>query len=117
MTSSNQLLRRTLVLLERAGKEGKAPVWSVASELLGRPASLKVEVNLGRISRMAKEGEAIFVPGKVLGSGLIDKKVTVGAFMFSASARNKILANGGEALSVDQFVKKFPDGSGVKLVE
>jgi kynurenine formamidase len=48
---------------------------------------------------------------------LIDKKVTVGAFMFSASAKNKILATGGSALTVDQFVKKFPDGSGVKLVE
>jgi len=117
MTSPNPVLRRTLVLLERAGKEGKAPVWSVASELLRRSASSKVEVNLGRISRVAKEGEAIFVPGKVLGSGLIDKKVTVGAFTFSTSAKSKILATGGSALTVDQFVKKFPDGSGVKLVE
>jgi large subunit ribosomal protein L18e len=117
MTSSNPLLRRTLVLLERAGKKEKASVWSVASEMLSRPASLKVEVNLGRISRMAKDGEAIFVPGKVLGSGLIDKKVTLGAFVFSSSARSKIQAAGGSALSVDQFVKKFPDGSGVKLVE
>jgi len=117
VTSQNPLLRRTVVLLERAGKEGKAPVWSAASKLLNGPASLKVEVNLGRISRMAIEGEAIFVPGKVLGSGLIDKKVTVGAFMFSASARSKIAAAGGSALTVDQFLKKFPDGSGVKLVE
>ncbi|HYC12299.1 MAG TPA: 50S ribosomal protein L18e [Nitrososphaerales archaeon] len=117
MTSSNPLLRRTVVLLERAGKEEKARVWSAASKLLNGPTSSKVEVNLGRISRIAKEGEAIFVPGKVLGSGIIDKKVTVGAFTFSASARNKIAATGGSALTVDQFVKKFPDGRGVKLVE
>jgi large subunit ribosomal protein L18e len=117
MTSPNPILRSTLVLLERAGKEGKAPIWSAASELLRRPASTKVEVNLGRISRLAKEGEAIFVPGKVLGSGLINKKVTVGAFVFSASAKSKIQACGGSVLSVGEFVRKYPDGSGVKLVE
>ena len=117
MTSPNSLLRRTVVLLERAGKDGKAPLWSAASKLLNGPASSKVEVNLGRISRIAREGEAIFVPGKVLGSGLIDKKVTVGAFTFSASAKSKIAATGGSALTVDQFLKKFPDGRGVKLVE
>jgi ribosomal protein L18E len=37
--------------------------------------------------------------------------------MFSSSAKSKILAVGGSALTVDEFVKKFPDGSGVKLVE
>jgi large subunit ribosomal protein L18e len=117
MTSPNPILRRTLVLLERAGKQKKAPIWTMASEILGRPSLTKVEVNLGRISRMAKEGEAILVPGKVLASGILDKKVTIGAFSFSSSAREKIEATGGSALSVDQFVKKFPDGSGVKLVE
>ncbi len=117
MTSPNPLLRKTLVLLERAGKEQKAPIWTTASRMLGRTAGTKVEVNLGRLSRLAKEGEALFVPGKVLGFGTIDKKLTVGAWSFSQSARVKISSTGGSALSVEQFVKKYPDGSGVKLVE
>ncbi len=117
MTSSNPLQRHASVMLERAFKEHKAPIWEVASRLLSRPGKTKVEVNLGRISRLAEEGGALFVPGKVLGSGLIDKKVVVGAFSFSASARSKLKASGGSALSVDQFLKKYPKGSGVKLVE
>ncbi len=117
MTSSNPILRRDQVLLERMGKEQKAPIWSKASRLLGAPAGTKVEVNLSRLSRVAKAGETIFVPGKVLGSGDIDKKVTVGAFAFSSSAKGKILAKGGSAMSVEDFVKKFPKGSGVKLVK
>ncbi len=117
MTSPNPILRRTLVLLERAGKQHDAPIWSTASRLLGATATTKVEVNLGRISRMAKDGEPVFVPGKVLGSGLIDKKVIVGAFSFSGSARGKIMAKGGSAMSVEDFVKMFPNGSGVKLVK
>ncbi len=117
MTSSNPVLRRTSVMLERAGKKEKAPIWTEASSMLSSPASTRVEVNLGRISRLAEDGQAVFVPGKVLGTGVIERKLTIGAFAFSAGARSKIEASGGSALSVEQFLKKYPNGSGVKLVK
>ncbi|MGD0477020.1 MAG: 50S ribosomal protein L18e [Nitrososphaerales archaeon] len=117
MTSSNPLHRQASVMLERAGKERKAPIWTVAAELLSRPEGTRVEVNLGKVSRMAEEGQAFFVPGKVLGTGIVDKKLVVGAFSFSASARSKLEAVGGSALSVEQFLKKYPEGSGVRLVQ
>lgn len=117
MTSSNPIHRYASVMLERAGKEHHAPIWAAASKLLSGPAGLRVEVNLGRLSRVSDAGQAVFVPGKVLGSGLIDKKLVVGAFSFSQSAKSKLEASGGSALSVEQFIKKYPDGSGVKLVQ
>lgn len=116
MTASNPAKRRAYVMLEKAGRKQKAPIWDEASSLLSNPGKTKVEVNLGRISRLAEEGAALFVPGKVLGTGVIDRKVTVGAFAFSEGARSKIEASGGSALTVEQFVKKFPKGSGVRLV-
>jgi len=117
VTSSNPLLRKAAVMLERASKSKKAPIWRRASKMLDGPGSLKVEVNVGRLSRIAANGAPLFVPGKVLGSGLIDKKVVVGAFAFSAAARRKIAAGGGSAMSVEQFLKRYPDGSGVRLVQ
>ena len=57
------------------------------------------------------------MPGKVLGSGELDKKLVIGALSFSSSAKKKILANGGSALSVEQFLKKYPRGSGVTIVK
>ncbi len=116
MTASNPILRRATVMLERAGKKQDAPIWREASSLLSSPAKTKVEVNLGRISRVAKDGQAVFVPGKVLGDGVFAKKLTIGAFSFSAGARSKIEASGGTALTVEQFLRKYPEGSGVKLV-
>ena len=116
MTASNPVLRRAAVMLERAGKKHDAPIWAEASNLLSGPASNQVEVNLGRISRVAGDGQAIFVPGKVLGTGVMGKKVTIGAFAFSDSARSKIEASGGSALTIGEFLKKYPKGSGVKLV-
>jgi large subunit ribosomal protein L18e len=117
MTASNPLLRSAAVMLERASKAKKAPIWSEASRLLAAPTSLRVEVNVGRISRLAGKDSALFVPGKVLGTGSVDKKLVVGAFSFSASAKKKIVSNGGSAMTVEQFLKKYADGSGVKLVK
>jgi large subunit ribosomal protein L18e len=84
--------------------------------MLGSPASSAVEVNIGRISRLVDDNQVVFVPGKVLGTGVMDKKVTVGAYSFSSSARSKIVASGGKVLSVENLLKEFPDGRGVKLV-
>ncbi|MDG6989011.1 MAG: 50S ribosomal protein L18e [Nitrososphaerota archaeon] len=116
MTADNPVTRRTAVLLERAGKKQKARIWSEASALLSYPSSTRVEVNLGRISRLADDGEPVFVPGKVLGTGVMEKKVVVGAFSYSTSAKAKIEAIGGSALTLEEFLKKYPKGSGVKLV-
>ncbi|MDG7011801.1 MAG: 50S ribosomal protein L18e [Nitrososphaerota archaeon] len=116
MTASNPVLRRTVVMLEKTGRKQKARIWSDASKLLSAPAGTRVEVNLGRISNVAGDAGAVFVPGKVLGTGAAGKKLVVGAFSFSASARSKIEATGGAALSVEDFLKRYPKGSGVKLV-
>jgi large subunit ribosomal protein L18e len=98
------------------GKKQKAPIWKEASLMLSGPTKARVEVNLGRIGRLADAGEAVFVPGKVLGTGVIDRKVIVGAFAFSSAAKSKIEASGGSALTIGEFLKKYPKGSGVKLV-
>ena len=115
MTASNPVRRHAAVMLEKAGKEQRAQIWKVASGMLSSPGKTSVAVNLGRISRLAENGGAVFVPGKVLGTGALGKKVTVGAFAFSSSAKSKIEASGGSALTVDQFIKKYPKGSGVRL--
>lgn len=116
MTASSPVKRRAAVMLERAGKKQKTAIWRDASSMLSAEGKTRVEVNLGRISRVAGDGEAVFVPGKVLGTGVIDRKVTVGAFTFSSGARSKIEASGGSALTIEEFIKKFPKGSGVRLV-
>jgi large subunit ribosomal protein L18e len=117
VTASNPLLRHASVMLEKAARKQKAKIWSEASDLLSGPSSNKVEVNLGRISQFAGDGEAVFVPGKVLGTGTVEKKLVVGAFSFSAAARSKIEATGGLALSIEDFLRKYPKGSGVRIVK
>ena len=117
MKATNLILRRSAVLLERRAKEKKVPIWRAAADALSRSSINRVEVNVSHLSRIAKKSSPVFVPGKVLGTGTLGKKLVIGAFSYSASARSKIVHAGGEALGVEEFLKRFPKGSGVILVD
>jgi len=117
MATTNPLLKSVIVLLERKGRKAGAGIWRDASEALSSPSSRKVEVNVGHLSRLARDSSAVFVPGKVLGSGSLSRRLTVGAYSFSASAKRKIEESGGQVLTVQEFVKKYPKGSGVLLAK
>jgi large subunit ribosomal protein L18e len=116
ITKDNKVLRSAIVFLERKARSEKTGIWRDAARLLASGTVTWPEVNVGHLSRMG-DVSAVFVPGKVLGTGSIEKKLNVGAFSFSASARSKIERAGGKALSVEEFVSKYPEGSGVALVK
>jgi large subunit ribosomal protein L18e len=114
---SNKVLRSQAVMLERKGRKDGLGIWRVAAESLSAPKSIETIVNISRLARVADGKNPLFVPGKVLGTGSLDKKLIVGAFTFSSSARAKIESAGGEALEIEEFVNKYPKGSGVILVK
>jgi large subunit ribosomal protein L18e len=114
---SNKVIRSQAVMLERKGrKEGQA-IWRDAAQALGAPKSTEIIVNISRLSRVGDGKSPLFVPGKVLGNGPLGKKLVVGAFSYSETARNKIELAGGEALEIEEFVNRYPKGSGVILVK
>jgi large subunit ribosomal protein L18e len=114
---SNKFLRSQAVMLERLGRKNKMGIWRDAAAYLGATKANETAVNLTRLARADQGKSPLLVPGKVLGSGPLDKKLVVGAFSYSAAAKKKIETAGGEALTIDEFVKRFPDGSGVRIVK
>lgn len=113
---SNKIIREQAVLLERKGRKDDIAIWADAAKKLSSPKSTETVVNIARLSRIGDGKSPLFVPGKVLGTGPLEKKLIVGAFSFSNSARTKIESAGGEALEIQEFVDRYPDGSGVLLV-
>jgi large subunit ribosomal protein L18e len=109
---TNVMLRKTLDELWKT----KAPAWRRVYELLNKPARQRVVVNVSKINRYANDGDVVVVPGKVLGSGDLEKKVTVAAFSFSYTALEKIEAAGGRALHILELVKENPKGKGIKII-
>ncbi|MGC9210111.1 MAG: 50S ribosomal protein L18e [Acidilobus sp.] len=111
---TNQLLKETIEALRKASKE--RPVWGRVAELLSRPARRRPQVNLSKINRFAADGDIVLVPGKVLGAGSLNKKVTVAAFTFSKGAAEKIVAAGGRILTLREAVAQVQDFSRVKIL-
>ncbi|GBC75752.1 50S ribosomal protein L15 [archaeon HR06] len=107
------LLRLKLIkFLKKKSKENDAPIWMSVAKFLERPRI----VNVGKISRLTKDGDLVIVPGKVLGGGSINHNVIVGAYNFSEKARRKINEAGGKALSLEEFINLYPKGSRVLVI-
>ncbi|MGQ9468866.1 MAG: 50S ribosomal protein L18e [Nitrososphaerales archaeon] len=112
----NPILNNAIYALRQAYKKSNSPIWLAAIEYLLKSSARRPSVNVGKISRLTKEGDLVLVPGKVLGGGIISHRVTVGAYSFSEKGSWKIQNIGGNAMSLSEFVKKFPDGKGVILI-
>lgn len=113
---TNIYLKELIGRLRKFGYEKNAPIWISVAEKLEKPRRKKIEVNISRIERNVKEGETIVVPGVVLGSGELTKKIKVAAWRFSSSAKIKIEKAGGECLSIEELIEKNPRGSGVRII-
>ncbi len=115
-TKTNPNLTRLIGELQSASRAEDAQIWRDIAARLEKPLSLWAEVNLGEIARFAKPKETIIVPGKLLGGGDIDKALVVASFKCSASARRKLEAAGGRAITISQLLKENPKGSGVVVM-
>ncbi len=91
---SNPELQKTIETLRKKAYTEKSNLWLRLAEHLEKPTRQRIAVNVSKINRIAKEGETIIVPGKVLASGELEKNVTIIAWQFSNSALKKIEEKG-----------------------
>jgi large subunit ribosomal protein L18e len=115
MSKTNPRLRSLIDDCKQAARTAGGDVWGDVAERLEKPRRTHAEVNLGRIERYAQEDETVVVPGKVLGSGVLQKDVTVAAVDFSGTAETKI-DKVGEAVSLEQAIENNPEGSHVRVI-
>lgn len=112
----NEQVMKLIESLKTAAIENKVPLWKRIATELESPSRNKRELNVYKIEKFAKEGEIVVVPGKVLGSGALSKKITVAALSFSNSALDKIKSNKGEAITIADLLAKNPQGSKVRIM-
>jgi len=102
--------------LRRLANENDAPIWRRAADDIGKPRRKRVEVNVGEIDKHSKDKDIVLIPGKVLGSGLIRKEITVIALDFSDSASKKIEAAGGKAKFIADAINEHPQGNNIRVM-
>lgn len=116
MSKTNPRLGSLIAELKSVSRQSGADVWSDIADRLEKPRRTHAEVNLGRIERYAEEDETVIVPGKVLGSGVLQKNVTVAAVDFSSTAETKIQQADGETIRLEQALEQNPDGTNVRVI-
>jgi large subunit ribosomal protein L18e len=113
---TNPRLTSLISLLKTTSRENEVNIWRDIADRLEAPSKNYAEVNLSKISRYAASGETIIVPGKVLGSGMLEMAVRVAALNFSESASEKIREAQGECMSIEQLISANPKGSKVRIL-
>jgi large subunit ribosomal protein L18e len=116
MSKTNPRLEGLIADLKATTRNGGSDVWRDVADRLEAPRRTHAEVNLGRIERYARADETVVVPGKVLGSGVLAKEVTVAAVDFSGTAQTKI-EQVGETLSLEQLLEQNPDATNVRVIQ
>jgi large subunit ribosomal protein L18e len=115
MSKTNPRLNSLIADLKSAARNSEGDVWSDIADRLEKPRRTHAEVNLGRIERYAQDGETVVVPGKVLGSGVLQKEVTVAAVDFSGTAQTKI-EQVGDTMKLEEAIEQNRDGSNVRVI-
>ena len=103
-------------LLEKKSRENDAAIWMDVAERLSQPKSKRVTANVSKINRHTKENEEVVVPGKVLGSGMMNHPVTVAALDFSDEAQSKIISAKGKCLTLLEVLEANPKGANLRII-
>ncbi len=113
---TNPLLRDLIGELKKRSNEQSVNLWKRVAVDLEKSTRQRRIVNLSRINRYTKENDVIVVPGKVLGSGMLNHKLTISAYQFSDQAKDKIEKAGADMVSLLDISKDKPSGKKIKII-
>lgn len=85
------------------------------AKILAGSTRQQVKINLTELNDSNEKN--IIVPGKVLGSGDIKKKLNVSALSFSKGAEEKLKKQGCEIKTIRKEIETNPELKGVKILK
>ena len=113
---TNPLLITLVQDLKKQSRENDVQIWRDIAIRLEKPLRNWAAINLDRINRYINDNETALIPGKVLSSGELTKKISVAAWSFSEKARQKIEKAGGKCLTIEELVKINPKGKDIRIL-
>ena len=104
-------------LVETILKAAKNEKWFRIAEIISGPRRKRMNLNLDEIDNIANDGETIVVPGKVLSQGELNKKIKIVALNFSENAKEKLSRSKKDFATIEEEIKKNPDGKGIRIIK
>lgn len=112
----NAQTKTIITALKRLAIEQQRPLWKRVATDLEKPTRQRRIVNLWKLEKEAKEGDVIIIPGKVLGDGVLTKRLTIAAAQYSAEAKRKLAAGGSSVLTIEELLRKHADGKNIRII-
>ena len=112
----NEKLESLIKELKKKSIVEEVKIWKRIATDLEKPSRNRRVVNLYKIDLNAKDNETIIVPGKVLATGDLNKKVTIAAYEISKQAEDKIKNSGSKVVSIMELIQKNPKGNKVRIL-
>jgi len=113
-----QTRKKTSVnLVETISLARKNKEWAGIASLLSKPTKKRSDLNLQEINKNSKEKEIVLIPGKVLSSGGIDKKIKIVALGFSEKTKEKLEKLKIPFSYVIDEIKENPGAKGIRVLK
>lgn len=112
----NEKLESLIKELKKTSINEKVNIWKRIAKDLEKPSRIRRIVNLYNINLNAKENEIVIVPGKILATGDLNKKITIAAYEISKQAEEKIKLSGSKLISIEELIQKNPKGNKVRIL-
>jgi len=113
----NEEINKVMIELKRASKSRGQIIWATLADELDKTKRSRVSVNLSKINRHTEEGDIVVIPGKVLASGKLNHAVTIAAYDFSESAKQKISKANGSAKTYNELLSENKELKNIKLLK
>lgn len=104
------------ILIETIRLAVKNKPWFKLAEMLSTPTRNFPIINLEDIEKKTSVGDTVVIPGKVLSSGEITKKIRICALSISKTAKEKLKKSKSEIISIYQEIKTNPKAEGIKIL-
>ena len=90
--------------------------WTDVAVLISRPTRKQSSINLEDIEKNTSTGDTVIIPGKILSTGELTKKVRICALGISDSAMEKLKKSKSEYCFIIDEIKKNPKAEGIKIL-
>lgn len=102
--------------LKKQSIQNNVKIWKRIATELEKPSRKRRTVNLYNINKNAKDNDTVIIPGKVLGTGDFNKKITIVAYDISKQAIDKVKKAGSNVISIPELLNKNPKGNKVRIL-
>ncbi len=116
MEKTDENLSMLIAELKKKSLTSKERFWKAIALELERPTRQRRVVNLSKIDRFTSEGDFIVVPGKVLSAGELTHPLTIAAWKFSGSAKEKIEGKKAKGMTLAELLKSDIKGKKIRIM-